>query len=238
MILTLIWTLLALLALRTAAAPANQEPPAVTTAPIYLPYYNKESWSVVRGSIISSVSEPLSAPEVQPRDANQPLKNPEAHETTYTIFCPDATDSNPPACDLSLEFPFVLIEGPDTIQFHGTHTSTLTANLECTLHGKTRATCSGYSSFADGYDNGVNEGPTEVTWTSTFSGSQMEWGVLTMAELPHDPDSFTATWATPTGASEFVSIPMATESDSSGASRSMDVCRAVFAVVCVAGWLW
>ncbi|RTE82868.1 hypothetical protein BHE90_002613 [Fusarium euwallaceae] len=219
MILTLSWTLLALLALCTAA-PANQDAPAVTTAPIYLPYYNKESWSVVRGSIISS--------------------NPEAQETTYTIFCPDATDSNPPACDLSLEFPFVLIEGPDTIQFHGTHTSTLTANLECTLHGKTRATCSGYSSFADGYDNGVNEGPTEVTWTSTFSGSQMEWGVLTMAELPHDPDSFTATWATPTAGSEFVSVPMATESDSdsAGASRRIDMCRAVFAVVCVAGWLW
>ncbi|KAL2692034.1 hypothetical protein Neosp_002437 [[Neocosmospora] mangrovei] len=141
MILTLSWTLLALLALCTAA-PANQEAPAVTTAPIYLPYYNKES---------------------------------------------------------------------------------CTANLECTLHGKTRATCSGYSSFADGYDNGVNEGPTEVTWTSTFSGSQMEWGVLTMAELPHDPDSFTATWATPTGGSEFVSVPMATESDSDNAGASRHI---------------
>lgn len=68
----------------------------------------------------------------------------------------------------------------------------------------------------------------------------MEWGVLTMAELPHDPDSFTAIWATPTGGSEFVSVPMATESDSdsAGTSRRIDVCRALFAVVCVAGWLW
>lgn len=65
MILTLSWPLLALLAL-CAAAPANQEPPTVTTAPIYLPYYNKESWAVVRGSIISSVS---ARPWSQPRDA-------------------------------------------------------------------------------------------------------------------------------------------------------------------------
>lgn len=68
----------------------------------------------------------------------------------------------------------------------------------------------------------------------------MEWGVLTMAELPHDPDSFTATWVTPTGGSEIVSVPMATESDSdnAGASRHIGVCRAVLAVACVAGWLW
>ncbi|KAF4463386.1 hypothetical protein FALBO_9798 [Fusarium albosuccineum] len=203
------------------AAPTNEEEPTITTAPIYLPYYNKESWSIVRGSIISS--------------------NPEAHETTYTIFCPDATDSDPPACDLSLEFPFVIVEGPDTIQFHGTHTSTLTANLECTLRGTTEATCSGYSSFADGYDDGVNIGPTQVTWTSTFSGKQVEWGVLTMAALPHDPDSFTATWATPTGGSEFVSMPIATDSDNAGADLRIDVGKAVFMTLCctmLAGWLW
>lgn len=77
-----------------------------------------------------------------------------------------------------------------------------------------------------------------MTWTSTFSGSQMEWGVLTMAELPHDPDAFTATWTTPAGGGDFVSVPVATDSDSAGAGRRIDVCRAVFAVVCVAGWLW
>jgi hypothetical protein len=49
----------------------------------------------------------------------------EAKETTYTIFCPDTDDSDPPECDLSLEFPFVLVEGPDTVRFHGTHTSRL-----------------------------------------------------------------------------------------------------------------
>ncbi|KAF4976338.1 hypothetical protein FZEAL_6982 [Fusarium zealandicum] len=215
--------LLALLAL-SAAGSASEEPPTITTAPIFLPYYSEESWSVVRGSIVSSSA----------------LQDAEAQETTYTIFCPDATDANPPECELSLEFPFVLIEGPETVRFHGTHTSTLTANLECTLHGKTEATCSGYSSFADGYDDGVNKGPTEVTWTSTFSGDEMEWGVLTMAELPHDPDSFTATWTTPTGVSGFVSVPLATDSDNAGANLRTDTTRAVFATtlcVIMASWL-
>ncbi|KAM5348404.1 hypothetical protein ACJ41O_008228 [Fusarium nematophilum] len=210
---------LALLAI-CAVGSASEEPPTITTAPIFLPYYHRESWSLVRGSVISS--------------------NPEAHETTYTIFCPDAVDANPPECDLSLEFPFILIEGPDTIQFHGTHTSTFTANLECTLHGTTEATCSGYSSFNDGYDNGVFEGPTEVTWTSTFSADEMEWGVLTMAELPDDPDSFTATWSTP-GVSDFVSIPVATDIDSAGVSIIRgSVGEAVLAAACsalTAGWL-
>lgn len=44
-----------------------------------------------------------------------------ASETTYTIFCPTET---PPACDLSLEFPFVIVEGPHTVKFHGTVAST------------------------------------------------------------------------------------------------------------------
>lgn len=97
-------TLLALLAVNSVAY-AEQEPPTITTAPIYLPYYNKESWSLVRGSIISSDEQ--------------------AHETTYTIFCPDPNGSTPPECDLSLEFPFILVEGPDTVRFHGTHPSRL-----------------------------------------------------------------------------------------------------------------
>lgn len=49
-------------------------------------------------------------------------QNASASETTYTIFCPAET---PPACDLSLEFPFVIVEGPHTVQFHGTVTSAL-----------------------------------------------------------------------------------------------------------------
>jgi hypothetical protein len=88
-------TLLAVLAVNSVAY-AEQEPPTITTAPIYLPYYNKESWSLVRGSIVSSDEQ--------------------AQETTYTIFCPDTDGSTPPECDLSLEFPFILVEGPDTVR--------------------------------------------------------------------------------------------------------------------------
>ncbi|KAF4450503.1 hypothetical protein F53441_6393 [Fusarium austroafricanum] len=196
---------------------ASEEPPAVTTAPIYLPYYNEESWSLVRGSIISS--------------------NSKAKETTYTIFCPDTDDSNPPECDLSLEFPFVLAEGPDTVRFHGTHTSRLTANLECNLQGTTRATCSGYSSFNKGYNDGVHTGPTEVTWTSTYSGSDVEWGILTMGELPHDPDVVTEVSSTPT---DFVSMPIATNGDNAGTGLRVNVRAALLTAGCtlMVGWLW
>ncbi|GKT62033.1 hypothetical protein ColTof4_02339 [Colletotrichum tofieldiae] len=128
-----------------------------TTVPIYLPHYDAKSWSQLRGSVISS----------------------NAKETTYTIFC---APQNPPNCDLAVEFPFVFAEGENTLQFHGTKTSTLIADLGCTLSGTTAATCSGYSSLRSGYVNGKYTGPTEVSWTSTMTGSEVQWGVLTLAE--------------------------------------------------------
>ncbi|KAF7547809.1 hypothetical protein G7046_g8892 [Stylonectria norvegica] len=178
----------------------DEEPTAISTAPIYLPYYNAESWSLVRGSPVAS-------------DAL-------AQETTYTIFCPDET---PPRCDISLEFPFELVEGPDVVRFHGTYTSTYIANLECTLNGTTAATCSGYSSYKSGYSNGLHTGPTEVSWTSTLTGSEVEWGMLTMAEKPTTTDDsldITAVaWTTPaTGSSGFVTVSAATGSQDEGAS--------------------
>ncbi|OHE95687.1 hypothetical protein CORC01_08971 [Colletotrichum orchidophilum] len=130
-----------------------------TTVPIYLPHYDANSWSQLRGSVISS----------------------NAKETTYTIFCAPQT---PPNCDLAVEFPFIFAEGENTLQFHGTKTSTLIADLGCTLSGTTAATCSGYSSLKSGYVNGKLTGPTEVSWTSTITGSEVEWGILTLAEEP------------------------------------------------------
>ncbi|KFA78079.1 hypothetical protein S40288_05459 [Stachybotrys chartarum IBT 40288] len=141
-------------------------PTAVTTAPVFLPYYDEESWSIVRGSILES--------------------NATARETTYTIFCPVQT---PPSCDLSLEFPFIIVEGPDTVDFHGTLTSTYIADLGCDLEGTTEATCSGYSSYASGFTNGPHTGPTEFSWTTTLAQSEVEWGVLTMAEIPETTDN-------------------------------------------------
>lgn len=55
-------------------------------------------------------------------------------------------------------------------------------NLECDLEGKTAATCSGYSSFKSGYTAGVHTGPTEVTWTSTFTGTEVVWAVITLTD--------------------------------------------------------
>ncbi|PHH83681.1 hypothetical protein CDD82_5439 [Ophiocordyceps australis] len=159
---------------------ASPPPPAATTAAIFLPYYDSDDWS----------------------DAA-------VNETTYTIFCPTQT---PPACDLALEFPFIVVEGPSTLKFHGTHTSTLcvsslpgacpldtrtdlkpsifvrTANLECKLNASTAATCSGYSSYASGYLNAGSSGPTETSWTSTLSGSDVVWNALTLTETPTKTD--------------------------------------------------
>ncbi|KPM39802.1 hypothetical protein AK830_g6760 [Neonectria ditissima] len=183
--------LLALALALCAGSSADDQEDAITTAPIYLPYYNEESWSLVRGSVIAS--------------------NPEEQQTTYTIFC---LNENPPACDISLEFPFELVEGPDRVKFHGTYTSTYIANLECALDGTTAATCSGYSSYKAGYMNGLHTGPTEVSWTSTYSGSEVEWGVLTMAEVPVETDDqydITATaQMTPATGSGYVNIPLST----------------------------
>jgi len=55
-------------------------------------------------------------------------------------------------------------------------------NLECDLKGTTQATCSGYSSFKSGYSLGNYVGPTEVTWTSTFTGSEVAWAVITITD--------------------------------------------------------
>ncbi|CAM1511337.1 Fc.00g088500.m01.CDS01 [Cosmosporella sp. VM-42] len=165
---------LVLLAVLRIGALAEEDAPAITTAPIFLPYYHEEAWSAVRGSVISI--------------------NETARHTTYTIFCPD---NDPPACDLSI------------------------ADLECTLDGTTAATCSGYSSYKAGYN--FHTGPTEASWTSTFSGSGVEWGVLTMAEKPKETDdswditAATAAWTTPaTGSSGYVSIPQATSKEAAG----------------------
>lgn len=60
--------------------------------------------------------------------------------------------------------------------------------MECKLNGTTVATCSGYSSYAAGYTNGQNTGPTQVSWSSTLSGSDVEWGTLTLTDKPTATD--------------------------------------------------
>jgi hypothetical protein len=138
--------------------------------------------------------------------------------TTYTVFCPPQT---PPTCDVALEFPFVFAEGPGTVQFYGTVISTLYAhhkspvlaqsgrawmevelltrcaysinNLGCVLSGTTAATCSGYSSLKSGYSNGPHTGPTEISWTSTMTGTEVQWGVLTLADVASTTDTLEIT---------------------------------------------
>ena len=58
------------------------------------------------------------------------------------------------------------------------------ANLGCILNDTTAATCSGYSSFKSGFSVGPFTGPTQVSWTSTFSGKDVDWGSLTLTSVP------------------------------------------------------
>lgn len=140
------------------------------TVPVFLPYYSTKSWSLVRGSIITS----------------------DDVETTYTIFCAPQT---PLSCNLALNFPFIFAEGNNTMRFEGTQASTYTANLGCSLEGTTLAACSAYSSLKSGFTVGIYTGPTEISWSSTLSGSEVQWGTLTLADeptqtkaVPGDPD--------------------------------------------------
>jgi len=46
------------------------------------------------------------------------------------------------------------------------------------------AECTGYSSFADGVTQGPFKGPTETSWTTTFTGTAVRWGKLTLSTPP------------------------------------------------------
>lgn len=63
-----------------------------------------------------------------------------------------------------------------------------TANLGCDLVGTTEATCSGYSSHRPPEFNMgkgvVSTRPDELSWTSTLTGSAVQWGTLTLADVP------------------------------------------------------
>ncbi|KAF5123800.1 hypothetical protein E5D57_011718 [Metarhizium anisopliae] len=131
-------------------------------------------------------------------NANDRGSTPTPTVTTAPIFIPYYSEEqwsavrgsivSTVACDLSLEFPFIIVEGPSTLKFHGTLTSTYIADLECNMKGTTAATCSGYSSYCSGYTNGKYTGPTEVSWTSTLTGSNIHWGTLTLADKPSKTD--------------------------------------------------
>ncbi|EGX92869.1 hypothetical protein CCM_04241 [Cordyceps militaris CM01] len=183
----------------------------ITTAPVFLPYYDNLAWSALRGSILSS----------------DDIKN----TTTYTIFCRREPKQ---ACNLALDFPFIIIEGPETVEFHGTYTSTFIADIGCTLDERTAATCSGYSSYKSGYKNGYVTGPTELSWTSTLTGTDVQWGVLTMAALPKPTgggkDADDTTMA-PTQNTALLFLP----SDTPGSAASTRTMRAWAAVVVAAG---
>lgn len=72
----------------------------------------------------------------------------------------------------------------------------------------------------------MHTGPTEVSWTSTFTESEMEFGVLTMAEVPSgdEPWDFTKTGFTSPAVtySDYITIPRATGDVNSGRLLTTD----------------
>lgn len=55
------------------------------------------------------------------------------------------------------------------------------AIISCELASTTAATCTEYSSFGAGVTAQNATGPTEVSRTETYSGSEVQWGVLTLS---------------------------------------------------------
>ena len=59
-----------------------------------------------------------------------------------------------------------------------------TADLACELDGTTAATCSGHTSLTSGFTAGRHTGPTELSWDKTLTGTEVQWGVLTLTTVP------------------------------------------------------
>lgn len=112
-----------------------------------------------------------------------------------------------------------------------------TASISCQLASTTAATCTEYSSFGPGFTKGNTTGPTDELRTATYSGTDVDWGVLTLTSPAPDATATdaTATDAQDTGASVVAStdtawyFPSATRtgSSTSGAGRGLEHGRAV-----------
>ncbi|CAN8102607.1 unnamed protein product [Discula destructiva] len=148
-------------------APALLAPAASAqvTVPVYVPGYRAENWNDLAGSVLSSNSI----------------------ATTYTIFCPNTED-----CEISGPLPFTFAEGPSTFEYTGTIQDRLTALISCQLASTTAATCTEYSSFGAQFTKGNTTGPTDFSRTQTYTGSDVEWGVLTLTSPAPAPATATA----------------------------------------------
>ncbi|KAK0701814.1 hypothetical protein B0T26DRAFT_615762, partial [Lasiosphaeria miniovina] len=131
----------------------NNPRAAPTTVSVYLPDYHE--WTALRGSILST----------------------DQSVTAYTIFCADQA----PTCEVAGDIPFIISEGPTTLHYGGSAAGIITADLRCDLAGTTEAICTGSSSLGPNYRQGTLTGPTQTVWTRRFSGTDVSWGVLTLA---------------------------------------------------------
>lgn len=145
------------------------------TVSVYLPEYNDGDWEALRGSVISS----------------------DKTATAFTVFCAQA-----PACQIAGDLPFVFTQGAETLMFTGIAAGQITADLHCKLDGQTAAVCTGSTTFGHNFHEGSVSGPTQVAWTSTLSGSDVEWGVLTLATPGPQPGTTDIEGTVATGATE------------------------------------
>jgi hypothetical protein len=58
-----------------------------------------------------------------------------------------------------------------------------------------------------GYTVGIHRGPTEIFWTSTLAGHEVQWGVLTLTDKPSTTESLDI-------------MPTAADTDNTGGSRT------------------
>ncbi|EFX05268.1 hypothetical protein CMQ_3337 [Grosmannia clavigera kw1407] len=142
----------------TASATATAEA-AVSTLPVFVPGFEPDQWSLLRGSIIGSATG-------------------SAAETTVTIFCDDQSTLS---CQLDNILPFVVTEGPSSLHYAESLSGSLTVAIDCQLDNTTAAACTVYSSCGPGLGRAS---AFETEWCSTLTAPNVRWGVLTLSDPP------------------------------------------------------
>ncbi|KAK1752117.1 hypothetical protein QBC47DRAFT_66369 [Echria macrotheca] len=181
------------------------------TVPVYLPGYRDTDWEALRGSIITQ----------------------DQSATAYTVFCAEAA----PRCQIEGDIAFVFTEGPATLSYSGSASGEIIADLHCNLAGRTAATCTGSSSFGPNFHEGSVRGPTHTVWTSTFTGSQVAWGALTLTTpgpAPGTTDIDATAAATATDQDTDAGVPSAPAASGAGKTRwpaALGIMTAVLLVV-------
>lgn len=69
--------------------------------------------------------------------------------------------------------------------------------ISCQLASTTAATCTEYSSFGSDYTRNNITGPAETSRTVTYSGSEVQWGTLTLSSTAPASNTAQVTGSSP-----------------------------------------